>query len=1373
MNGSLFQGRRFLCREWALEKLKQLLESRPPGVLLSGGPGAGKTALCAEVVRPTSEAGLRVGLAARCLAAHFCQREDERSLDVWRFVLGLVEQLCSSPILPPAYRAALEDPGVAAALEPEYCQQNPDEAFKRAVLLPLLDIPAPPQNLFILVDSLELGRDGPGESPEKAGRSSSIAELLSSHLQLLPCWLSLVGSTRRQDKVIPKMFPGLRKLVLDDLRKALAVRDVQQYILRRLEREGALRRHLTPETADMLNLLHIKSSGCFLFLERVLDGVAEGLLAVREIRHIPGTLSGLYLWLCQRLFPRMLFSQVQPLLSILLAAPRPLTPDQLYRAVWTGNTTLSFAQFKHQLDLLSVLLADGPGDTKVLFHRSFAEWLTDVKYCTQKFLCSVAEGHTMLAMALSLRGLDLSSEEACQLASHLVQSQVHVEKPELLALWMVWVGVPPVSGCHPVSPQSCRPPVTLQPEVLQLLVMAGVVPSSCLPDGGRSEGGTLRRALEREDSVRILLDGGASVNQTDPTDGRTLLANAAHMGSADVAQLLLTRGADLELVDFQGQTPLILAARQGHAKVLLALLDWAAQHGLEVARMVNHADNEGWTALRSAAWAGHVEMVRMLLDAGAEVDGSDSEGRTALRAAAWAGHEDVLLTLLNKGAQVDQPDREGRTPLVAAAYMGHRDAVEILLDAGAEVDRPDGDGRTALSVAAMCVPSAAGGNRGDVVSLLLERGADPGHRDRDNMTPLLLAAYEGHVEVVELLLEAGADVDESTAAHASGAITPLLAAASMGHMAAVSAVLFWGAAVDAIDSEGRTALSLAATRGSTDVVRALLDRGLDENHKDHLGWTPLHAAACGGHKAVCAALTDSGSVARVGELDNEGHTPLILAAQEGHCNAVRMLLDRRSPIDHRGYDGHSALSAAALEGHTEVVELLMRRGADTDVRDAEGRPLLYLLVLEGRLDIAALLVEKGGAPLESRDSEGRTALHVASWKGDLEAMALLLSHGADPNAQDEDGRAPLHSAAWRGQAAAARMLLEARGALVDLACRQQGATALCIAAQEGHAGVVAVLLEKEADPDHVDQYGRSPVKVAGKRGHVNIVRMLESYGAKPYPGLLPSSPCSNPQSSTVKTQSSTGSGGTTDGSCRPLQGVVPSLSSCSCSPGSTAERFHSMQSSQASSSTCHSLATVQTVPADSLSFTLQIQQHSLPRSRSRPLGSTSGSLRTSSHGPRPPASSPPRDRSPSVDPQRLPKGFSVGWDPHIKVSVGNAEQESEEKGWSAPLFGGGRWNSVMTSLGVMPGQDCPARAAKTRESPPLGYPSQREVEWRSAKSVLSPPFSFPLPTCPGALPPESLMGLSSTNPELNLKQAIKLQFEGPTSALAYKRETPL
>lgn len=538
--------------------------------------------------------------------------------------------------------------------------------------------------------------------------------------------------------------------------------------------------------------------------------------------------------------------------------------------------------------------------------------------------------------------------------------------------------------------------------------------------------------------------------------------------------------------------------------------------------------------------------------------------------------------------------------------------------------------------------------------------------------------------------------------------------------------------MDAVDGEGRTALSLAAARGSVEVVRALLDRGLDENHKDDLGWTPLHAAACEGHRAVCGALTEQGSVLRVAEMDNEGRTALILAAQEGHVAAVRLLLDRRCPIDHRAYDGHSALSAALLEEQAEAAELLMRRGADTDVRDAEGRPLLYLLVLERRLEMAALLLEKGGVPLESRDAEGRTALHVACWQGAAETTSVLLRHGANPNAQDAAGRPPLHSVAWTGHAPVGRRLLDAAGLDIDLSCHQ-GATALSIAAQEGHVHIVAMLLERGADPEHVDKYNRTPMKVAAKHGHHNILQLLESYGARPFTGLAPRSRAVSPLKLPPACSTVDSAGAERRAAA---QDAVTSSSSLS-SPESTAERLHSTHSSQ-TSSTCHSLATVQTVPADSLSFLQQIQQHSLPRARSRPStlprpGSTLGRTKDS-----PPAS---------------------------LCTVTALVHRPDPDGPKAPCSGG-RWYSVMASLGIRPGQDGPR--AHVDNPPPLGYPYSGGWDGVPEKDVLSPsgfPFSPHI-----AFSDDALL---TKDPQLNLKQAIKLQFEGPTSAALYKRETPL
>ena len=142
----------------------------------------------------------------------------------------------------------------------------------------------------------------------------------------------------------------------------------------------------------MLNQLHIKSNGCFLYLEKVLDGVAEGWVTLREIRDIPGTLNGLYLWLCQRLYPRRHFQRVAPLLSVALSARAPLTPSQLQDAVSTHLTDLTEEEWAKRWALLKRVLCQYAKDQVLMFHHSFAEWLLDVKHCTQKYLVNVTQG---------------------------------------------------------------------------------------------------------------------------------------------------------------------------------------------------------------------------------------------------------------------------------------------------------------------------------------------------------------------------------------------------------------------------------------------------------------------------------------------------------------------------------------------------------------------------------------------------------------------------------------------------------------------------------------------------------------------------------------------------------------------------------------------------------------------------------------------------------------------------------------------------------------------------------------------------------------------------------------------------------------------
>ncbi|XP_054279760.1 ankyrin repeat domain-containing protein 50 isoform X1 [Macrosteles quadrilineatus] len=1087
--------KRFYCREWAFVKLSHCLDQRgsckTTGAVIVGGPGSGKTALCCEIVWPGSGQSARPQrcLNKRLLAYHFCQAHDVKTLSVTDFIISIAEQLSQklAPIAEEFSERLKSESEVVSALQRDNIIKSPDDSFRKGIIVPLAEIKPPPsQCYFMLVDSVDESHISGTKFEKKSsnGPSRTIGELLANNHHLFPPWFLLVLTARRQSKTIAKTFSGFRKISLDDLRKSQVVRDVQQYILSRLEWEESLRQHMCRGTAETLNQLHIKSNGCFLYLERVLDGVAEGCIVLREVRDIPGTLNGLYLWLCQRLLSNKHFSKVRPLLNIVLASERPLSEEQVCQCLLVSQPTLSSEELRRRCQVLRRVLCLARDETLRPFHHSFAEWLCDVKHCTQRFLCSPASGHAMLAMQLTLRGPSLSAEEVESLALHLSCLPHHTALSPLLPVWLLDCGV----RLDQMNVLCC------DPRSAKLIDEA----NSCSHTPQESEGSCSSPQAE------------LVCKSPMERDLHTLAAENNHQ----MLETLLTEGetrVDIEETDKHDQTPLNLAARLGHHQVVKVLLSAGAN--------VDHPDADGWTPLRAAAWGGHTQVVEILLEAGANVDYCDADQRTALRAAAWGGHDEIVTLLLKAGADVNKTDCEGRTALIAAAYMGHSDIVETLLEYNADINHDDNDGRTALSVAALCVPISEGYTK--VVNILLERGADVDHEDKEGMTPLLVAAFEGHSDICELLLEAEADVDHCD----SSGRSPLWVAASMGHTDVVTLLLFWGCTVDTIDIEGRTVLSVASAQGNTSVVNQLLHRGLDEQHRDNSGWTPLHYACLEGHTEVVAALIEGG--AQVDQTDNDSRAPLLLAAQEGHTQLVLELLQTYGAlVDQRALDGTTAFRLAALQGHQEVVRILLEHGADVNAQDADSRTTLYILALENRVAMAKFLIDPGGADVEARDSEGRTALHVSAWQGHREMVSLLLSHGhADVNATDNERRTALHSAAWQGHYHIVQILLE-HNAEPDHTCNQ-GATPLGIAAQEGHEECVRLLLAVGANPNHSDHCGRNALKVAAKSGHQGVVRLLEQaqvnaglgLGAVAPPLICPSAPPSCSPESTTKRRS--------------------------------------------------------------------------------------------------------------------------------------------------------------------------------------------------------------------------------------------------------------
>ncbi|KAJ5717688.1 hypothetical protein N7488_003334 [Penicillium malachiteum] len=248
----------------------------------------------------------------------------------------------------------------------------------------------------------------------------------------------------------------------------------------------------------------------------------------------------------------------------------------------------------------------------------------------------------------------------------------------------------------------------------------------------------------------------------------------------------------------------------------------------------------------------------------------------------------------------------------------------------------------------------------DLLGVFFRVVANPDARVSDQ-TPLQAAAGRGHLEVVERLLAAKADVNAP--AGGSNGRTALQAAASGGHLEVVERLLVAKANVNtpAGGSNGRTALQAAASGGHLDVVERLLVAKANVNTPAGFrGRTALQAAASGGHLDVVERLLAATADVNAPAGDQYGRTALQAAASGGHLEVVERLLVAKADVNApAGFDG-TALQAAASGGHLDVVERLLAAKADVNAPAGfDGRTALQAAASGGHLDVVDRLKRAG------------------------------------------------------------------------------------------------------------------------------------------------------------------------------------------------------------------------------------------------------------------------------------------------------------------------------------------------------------------------------------------------------------------------------
>jgi ankyrin repeat protein len=221
------------------------------------------------------------------------------------------------------------------------------------------------------------------------------------------------------------------------------------------------------------------------------------------------------------------------------------------------------------------------------------------------------------------------------------------------------------------------------------------------------------------------------------------LIQAVDANAIDFVSTLADLGADVNATDATTDEPVLLkAAQNGYTEIVRALVENGAD--------VEAKDSYDLTALFLAAYEGYTDIVQLLLDYGADISVRNAYGMSALLWTAWNGHTETLQVLLDRGADVEEQDNSEETALIKAAYQGHTEIVRILLDRNVDVNVKNSDGADALIYAAWQGYT-------EIVQLLLDKGADVTAEDNVGQTAMLLAAAHGYTDIVELLKQAGAD----------------------------------------------------------------------------------------------------------------------------------------------------------------------------------------------------------------------------------------------------------------------------------------------------------------------------------------------------------------------------------------------------------------------------------------------------------------------------------------------------------------------------------------------------------------------------------------------------------------------------------------
>ncbi|XP_078360679.1 uncharacterized protein LOC144645086 isoform X3 [Oculina patagonica] len=466
-----------------------------------------------------------------------------------------------------------------------------------------------------------------------------------------------------------------------------------------------------------------------------------------------------------------------------------------------------------------------------------------------------------------------------------------------------------------------------------------------------------------------------------------------------------------------------------------------------------------------------------------------AKGDFALHVATCIKNPEIVRLLVENGADVDIQNNECKTPLHIAVANEDETLVDYLTSCDAKYDIPDNEGVTAAELASRLENTAIS----EKLPLIVKIRVQPPAKTSEALLP---AIKSGDVETVRELLDSGCLNSDVLETRLENGETPLHIAIKLKNVEISKILVQGGAKTETKNDDGNTVLHLAAEIGDITVGRFLYSVKAKPNICNNDGDTPLHLACRKRHVNIVELLLGKFG-ANINIKNKNGDTPLFVAARVSCTQAIKDLLNS-SQADQdvrtgRAENGDTLLHIATQNKDPDLAKLLVQWGAPPDEQNNEGRTPLHLAAHKGDEDMVKYLHTLKVNP-NIVDNDDMTPLHLAASVGHHNIVAFFLDKfKVDLFSRSRDGSTLLHQTCAAGQLEASNALIK-KGVLIHMP-NKTGALCIHEAAKRGHVGLVKMLLEKGVPVNIKNKKHYTPLHLAALSKKHLAAQLLIGHGA--------------------------------------------------------------------------------------------------------------------------------------------------------------------------------------------------------------------------------------------------------------------------------------